>query len=64
MLRRSIRVRIHGTVKVCRDPDDDKILECAEPGNAEIVLTGDKDLLSLGAYKRTKIITPAEYLAL
>jgi len=29
-LARAIHVRIHGTVKVCRDPDDNKILECAE----------------------------------
>jgi putative PIN family toxin of toxin-antitoxin system len=64
ILANAIRVRIHGTVKVCRDPDDDKLLECAERADAEIILTSDKDLLSLGSYKRIRIITPAEYLQL
>jgi putative PIN family toxin of toxin-antitoxin system len=62
MLENSIRVTIHGTVKICRDPDDDMILECAERAHATVIVTGDKDLLTLGSYKHTRIINPAEYL--
>ncbi len=64
MLERSIRVTLHGTVHVCRDPSDDKFLECAERAHADLIITGDNDLLALKSYKRTKIVTPAEYLQL
>ena len=64
MLDRSIRVTIRGTIKLCRDPNDHKFLECAERANTDLIITGDKDLLSLGVHKRIRIITPAQYLAL
>jgi len=64
ILARSLRVRIHGTVKVCRDPNDDMFLECAASAKADLLVAGDKDLLALGAYKVTRIITPAVYLNL
>jgi putative PIN family toxin of toxin-antitoxin system len=62
MLENSIRVTLHNTVRICRDPDDNMILECAERADAEVIVTGDKDLLTLAAYKLTKIVTPAQYL--
>ncbi|HXA66676.1 MAG TPA: putative toxin-antitoxin system toxin component, PIN family [Bryobacteraceae bacterium] len=33
---------------VAADPDDDRILECAVDGNADIIVTGDDHLLNLG----------------
>lgn len=42
-----------------RDPDDNKILECAEESNADLIISADKDLLSLKKYKNTKIIHPS-----
>jgi len=62
MFRRSIRVTLYNTVHLCRDPDDDKILECAERAKADLIITGDKDLLSLRVHRRTRIVTPAVYL--
>lgn len=62
ILARSVRVKIQGMVKVCRDPKDDMFLECAALADANLLVAGDKDLLVLGTYKRTRIITPAEYL--
>jgi putative PIN family toxin of toxin-antitoxin system len=62
MLENSIRVTLHNTVRICRDPDDNTILECAERADAEVIVTGDKYLLTLAAYKLTKIVTPAQYL--
>ncbi len=62
ILARGIRVRIQGTVKVCRDPNDDMFLECAALAKADLLIAGDKDLLTLGMYKGTRIITPSEYL--
>ncbi len=64
ILARGIRVQLGGTVKECRDPNDDMFLECAALAGAEALVAGDKDLLTLGAYKTTRIVTPAEYLAL
>lgn len=37
-------------------------LECALRAKADLLVAGDKDLLVLGAYKGTRILTPAEYL--
>ena len=64
MLERSIRITFHGTVHLCRDPADDKFLECAERAHADLIITGDKDLLAIKSYRRTRIVTPAEYLRL
>ncbi len=62
ILARGIRVEIRGTVKVCRDPNDDMFLECASLAKAGWLIAGDKDLLTLGTYKETRIVTPSEYL--
>jgi uncharacterized protein len=63
LLARSIRVRLRGTVKQCRDPNDDMFLECAVRAHAGLLIAGDKDLLVLGSYRGIPIITPAEYVA-
>jgi len=62
ILARGIRVKLRGTVKECRDPGDDMFLECAALAKADLLIAGDKDLLTLGEYKGTRIITPSEYL--
>lgn len=57
-------VTITTTIRRCRDPNDDKFLELAIDGNADWILTGDKDLLELSPYEGILIITPAAALAL
>ena len=52
-----------GTVRVCRDPDDDKLLEIAVVGRADFLVTGDRDLLILNPFQGIPILTPAEFLA-
>lgn len=59
-MARALRVHLRGTVKECRDPNDDMFLECAARANADLLVAGDKDLLVLGSYKRTRILTPAD----
>ena len=49
---------------VKKDPDDNKILECAVSCNADYVVTGDRHLLDLKEYQRIKIITPKQFLEL
>ena len=51
------------TVDVCRDPDDNRVLETAMLGRASGIVTGDHDLLVLGTYERIRIVTPASWLA-
>lgn len=45
----------------CRDRDDLMILGLVSPGRADVVVTGDKDLLLLGAYKAAQIVTPRAF---
>lgn len=51
-------------VKVCRDPDDDMVIEAALAGMAEYVVTGDKDLLTLKDFEFIRFITPRVFLAM
>jgi predicted nucleic acid-binding protein len=44
------------------DLTDNRILECAETGRSEYLVTGDKHLLKLGQFAATRIVTPAEFL--
>ena len=44
------------TIRRCRDPDDDKFLECAVAGAADYVVSADDDLLSLGAIEGIPIL--------
>ncbi len=62
LLRRAPLVSPTVAVTICRDPDDNKFLEAAIAAGAEYVVTGDKDLRSLGAYQGVKIRFPAEFL--
>ena len=49
---------------ICRDPKDIMVLGTAESICADVILTGDKDLLVLKTYKNTKIVTPRQFLEL
>jgi len=56
-------VRIPGELRgATRDPDDDKVLECAICAQAHYIVSGDKDLLVLGVYRSVKIVKAAEFL--
>ena len=45
-----------------RDPDDDKFLACAEAGAADVVVSGDRDLLVLEQWKGIPIMTPRTFV--
>ena len=47
---------------VCRDPDDDALLALAIAAQADLIVSGDKDLLALGSYDAIPILTPAQAL--
>jgi len=47
-----------------RDPKDRIILACAIGGQADFMVSGDKDLTDLNVYEGIPILTPAQFLAL
>lgn len=49
-------------VRECQDPKDDKFLEVALNGRADVIVTGDEDLLKLNPWREISIVAPAEYL--
>lgn len=42
--RRAHLVSVRGTVQICRDPDDDVVIETALRGRADVLVTRDDDL--------------------
>ena len=56
-------MEIGGKLRVCRDPNDDMVLDCAVACGAQIIITGDKDLLTMNPFEGILIVTPAEFLA-
>jgi len=46
---------------LCRDPSDQKFLDLAESGRADLLITGDTDLLVLAEEVHFTIETPASY---
>jgi uncharacterized protein len=56
------RIEVLRTIRACRDPRDDKFLELAVEGAADIVVTGDGDLLALNPFQGVAIVTPAQFL--
>ena len=57
-------VPIIQVVRECSDPKDDKFLEVALNGRADLILTGDEDLLKMNPWRGISIVAPAEYLKL
>ncbi len=49
---------------MCRDPDDDKVLALAIAARVEVIVSGDKDLLSLGSFEGVPILAPTQALGL
>jgi putative PIN family toxin of toxin-antitoxin system len=55
-------VLIASHIQLCRDPRDDKFLELAVDGNADVIVTGDDDLLALDPFGRVRVLTPKQFL--
>jgi putative PIN family toxin of toxin-antitoxin system len=57
-------VKPGGRLKIFRDEPDNRILECAIYGEADLLVTGDKEILQQREYQGVKIISLKEYLEL
>jgi len=49
---------------VCRDPDDDAVLALAVSASADLIVSGDNDLLVLEQFEGVPIVNTARALAL
>jgi putative PIN family toxin of toxin-antitoxin system len=47
---------------VKRDPDDDRVLECALSAGADVIVTGDGHLLALGEFRGIRILEAAAFI--
>jgi putative PIN family toxin of toxin-antitoxin system len=56
-------VTITERITACRDAKDDKFLEVAVNGQADIIITGDADLLVLNPFRDIPIVTPTAFLS-
>jgi putative PIN family toxin of toxin-antitoxin system len=57
----AVPVTISEHIAACRDPKDDKFLELAVNGRADVIVSGDSDLLVLDRIRGIPIITPAAF---
>ncbi len=48
-------------VRICRDLDDDKFLECAKDSQALYIVSGDKDLLVIKRFENVRIVTAKDF---
>ncbi len=62
LVEKSELVKIQEVIDVCRDSKDNKFLEVAVSGQADFIITGDKDLLVLNPFRNIGIITVNEFL--
>lgn len=49
-------------VLIAKDPDDNRVLECALEYNADAIISGDEHILGLAVFQDIPILTPAQYL--
>jgi hypothetical protein len=57
-------VNVTTTVNICRDPKDNFLLALAQDSNADVLITGDSDLLEIEQIGKTRIMTLANFLAM
>jgi putative PIN family toxin of toxin-antitoxin system len=64
ILLRGQAVRPQRQITICRDPKDNKFLKATFAGDADAIVSGDEDLLSLNSFEGIPIISPRDFLDL
>jgi len=57
------QIEVLSQIEICRHPKDNKFLALAVDGHADLILTGDQDLLVLNPFRGIAVVTPMQYLA-
>jgi putative PIN family toxin of toxin-antitoxin system len=47
---------------VASHPEDDRVLAAVRSASADVLVTGDKQLLAIGHFGRTEILTPSSFV--
>jgi len=55
------KVKLKKIDKICRDPKDDFLLALSKESKANYLITGDKDLLDIKVYGKTRIVTVKQF---
>ena len=55
-------VPITELIATCRDPKDNKFLELAVSGGADLIVSGDGDLRALTPFRGIPVVTPAAFV--
>lgn len=55
-------VRPKRRIRKLKDDADNRILECAASGAADLIVTGDQDFLDLGAFEGIRLLSLRAYL--
>ncbi len=64
IMKTSIIIDTRTKINVIKDdPNDNRVLECAVDGNADLIISGDKHLLTLEEYKGIRILSARDFLS-
>lgn len=55
-------VRPRRRLAIVKDEPDNRVLECALTGNAEVIVTGDHELLALRHFRGVRLLSLRDYL--
>jgi putative PIN family toxin of toxin-antitoxin system len=62
LILRGREIRSVERIEICRDPKDNMVLEAAIAGEAQVIVSGDEDLLTLDPFRGTPIVSPSKFL--
>ena len=62
LIERAVFLEPAEAIRACRDPKDDKVLELAIAGKAQLIVSGDQDLLTLSPFRGVEVLRPEEFL--
>ncbi|SRR5260221_13687074 len=55
-------IDVKSSMKICRDPKDNFLLALAKDGKADVLITGDKDLLELKMVGKTRVVKITDHI--
>jgi putative PIN family toxin of toxin-antitoxin system len=55
-------INVTESVTACRDPKDDMVLELALSAGSRIIVSGDKDLLTMNPFRGIEIVSPRQFV--
>jgi putative PIN family toxin of toxin-antitoxin system len=62
LILRGREIRSVERIEMCRDPKDNMVLEAAVAAEAQVIVSGDEDLLTLDPFRGTPIVSPSKFL--